>query len=134
MYKKIIIILAVVICIGVGCSVQNLEGEKIKDLDFTVLADENVPEELLEVINQKKSEVFNMTFSDAESTYIVVGYGSQPSGGYTIVVDELYETEDSIYLATSFNGPDGSDAQKMVESCPYMVLKIEYNEKPVIYN
>ncbi|MGN0383550.1 MAG: protease complex subunit PrcB family protein [Eubacterium sp.] len=138
MCKKILLILLVTVIIAAafasgGCTMENLSDKKLKDLEFTVLADENVPKELLEAIEQKKSEVFNMTFSDKESTYIVVGYGSQPTGGYTIVVDELYETKNSICLKTTFNGPPKTEQVSNLESCPYMVIKIEYNEKPVVY-
>lgn len=36
--------------------------------------------------------------------YLVVGYGRQPTGGYSIIVDELYTTENTIVFATTLTG------------------------------
>ena len=69
-----------------GCSVLSEERVKLRDLDFTVLAEEKIPEELLSIINEKKAEPFKLTYSDKDFLYICIGYGEQATGGYSIAV------------------------------------------------
>ena len=58
-----------------GCSVEKDNGEKLRDLEFTVVGDGEVPEELMKTIDEKKSDVFKLTYSDGQNLYIVTGYG-----------------------------------------------------------
>lgn len=110
--------------------------EKIKDLEFTVLADENIPEELKAVIEEKKGNSFKVTFQDNGFLYICIGYGEQVSGGYSITVNALYLTENAIYVDTTLLGPQPGDAttKKDTPSYPYIVLKTEFLDKPVVFN
>ena len=50
--------------------------EKIKDLEYTVIAEDNIPEELLEKIEERKENAFKLTFEDQGFLYICVGYGA----------------------------------------------------------
>ena len=109
-----------------GCSEKKDPMEKIKDLEFTVLSEDNIPEELKVVIDQ-----------DNGFMYICVGYGEQVSGGYSIAVNALYLTENAIYADTTLLGPDPSDpaaGKKNSVSCPYIVLKTEFIDKPVVFD
>lgn len=45
---------AMALCLLAGCAKEKDPMEKIKDLEFTVLAEENIPEELKTVIDEKK--------------------------------------------------------------------------------
>ena len=121
----------------VGCSEKRDPMEKIKYLEFTVLADENIPEELKAVIEEKKESPFKVTYQDNGFMYICIGYGEQVSGGYSIAVNALYLTENAIYADTTLLGPDPSDAaagKKKAPSTPYIVLKTEFVDKPVVFN
>ncbi len=117
----------------VGCSVLSEESVKLQDLGFTVVSEEKVPEELMNIIEGKKAEPFQLTYSDEEYLYIVIGYGQQTGGGYSIAVDELYLTEDSVCVDTTLLGPESSDAAGKTPSWPYIVLKLDYTEKPVVF-
>lgn len=120
-----------------GCGEKKDPLEKIKDLEFTVLADENIPEELKAVIEEKKSAPFKVTYQDNGFLYVCVGYGEQVSGGYSIAVNALYLTENAIYADTTLLGPDPSDpaaGKKNTPSCPYIVIKTEFVDKPVVFN
>ena len=65
----------------VGCTVTTKEGnEKIKDIEFTVLGEENIPEELKQIIEEKKEKEFKITYQDSDFLYICVGYGRQETG------------------------------------------------------
>ena len=52
------------------------------------------------------SQPFKLTYTDDKNLYIAVGYGAQPTGGYSISIRELYLTENSIVLATELMGPE----------------------------
>ena len=46
-----------------------LGGDKVKlrDLEFTVLSEEKIPEELKTIIDEKKAAPFQITYSDTEN-------------------------------------------------------------------
>ena len=51
-------------CILAGCGVQTQDEERLSDLEFTVLAPENIPEELRNVLEEKKASPFKVTYED----------------------------------------------------------------------
>lgn len=133
--KKII---SIIFCICIltslcGCSTQKNATEKIQDIDFTVVKEEDIPEELKSMIEEKEKESFKLTYSDQGELYIAVGYGEQPTSGYSIEVLECYESENAIYVHTNLIGP--SNDEKIVESktYPYIVIKMEAIDKNVVF-
>ncbi|MCI8522589.1 MAG: protease complex subunit PrcB family protein [Lachnospiraceae bacterium] len=122
-------------CMGVyACGQKQDTMAKIKDLDCTVMAEDNIPEELLEKIEDKKKDAFKMTFEDQGFLYICVGYGTQNTGGYSIAVNELYETANAVYIDTNLIGPKPEEKSNPVESYPYVVVKTEFIDKPVVFD
>lgn len=124
-----------------GCGVSAKSGnEKIKDLEFTVLGEDNIPEELKQIIEEKKENEFKITYQDSDFLYICVGYGKQNTGGYSITVGDLYLTSNSIYVDTNLIGPEPENRElygaqgKESASYPYVVLKIEYLDKSVVFD
>ena len=63
-----------------GCSASKDSGDKVRDLDFTVAGDMDVPDELKNLIAEKQQQPFKLTYSDEQNLYIAVGYGVQPTG------------------------------------------------------
>lgn len=118
-----------------GCREKKDSLAKIKDLEFTVVAEENIPEELLAAVNEKKSDGFKVTYQDGGFMYICRGYGEQETGGYSISVNALYETENAVYFDTTLQGPKPgeNDSKKVSKSYPYVVVKTETIEKPVVF-
>ncbi|MCH5248922.1 MAG: protease complex subunit PrcB family protein [Lachnospiraceae bacterium] len=128
------VILAALLCLGViACGVKQDPMEKIRDLEFSVIAEDNLPEELLSIISEKKASPFKLTFQDQGYVYICIGYGEQETGGYSITVNELYETSNAIYIDTNLIGPGVEDKGKKSPSYPYVVAKTEYIDKPVVF-
>ena len=116
-----------------GCSVEKTDAHKIKDLDFTLVEESQIPEELKALIEEKKAMEFKLTFDTEDAKYIVVGYGRQETGGYSISVDELYETENAIYISTNLIGPAKGEMVTQVETYPYIVVRIDYIDKSVVF-
>lgn len=117
-----------------GCTKEKTGPEKVRDLELTVVAKENLPEELLQIIESKKETPFKFTFNDGEYLYICVGYGKQESGGYSITVKDLYLTQNAIYAKTCLIGPEPDVPNDGVCSYPYIVLKTEYLDYSVVFD
>ena len=116
-----------------GCSVEKTDAHKIRDLEFTLVEESQMPEELKALIEEKKATEFKLTFDTEDAKYIVVGYGRQETGGYSISVDELYETENAIYISTNLIGPAKGEMVTQVETYPYIVVRIDYIDKSVVF-
>lgn len=117
-----------------GCKTEKTTPKKIKDLEFTIVDDEGVPDKLKKIIVEKKQAPFKLSYSDEESLYLVVGYGEQPTGGFSITVDELYLTENAIFFGTTLLGPAKGEAVTEAFTYPYIVVKTEYMDKNVVFN
>lgn len=116
-----------------GCTFMSDERIKLRDLDFTILSEGKIPEELAGIIAEKQAEPFKLTYSDNEYLYICIGYGEQATGGYSIAVNELYLTDNAIYVNTTLLGPDASEKNNPTPSYPYIVIKTEYLDETVIF-
>lgn len=122
-----------VLCSLCGCSMSRDDGKKVRDMEFTVTVEAEIPQELKQIIAEKQQNPFKLTYSDDKNLYIVVGYGKQDSGGYSIAVNELYLTENSIVLDTELSGPEKGENVGTEASYPYIVIRTELSELPVVF-
>ena len=74
-----------------------------------------------------------MTYDDGEYLYIAKGYGMQETGGYSIVVDELKSSTDSLFFKTKLVGPGKDKEISNIKTYPYIVLKTEKTNMEVIF-
>ena len=116
-----------------GCIFNKDKGGKVRDLEFSVVAEGDIPQELKQIIGEKMQSPFKLTFSDDQNLYIVTGYGRQASGGYSIAVNELYLTDNSIVLNTELIGPGKGENVGTEASYPFIVIKTEMSELPVVF-
>ena len=130
--KKLLICMVCMVLLC-GCSMNSTERIKLRDLDFTVLSEEKIPEELKTIIEERKAQEFKLTYSDKENLFIVIGYGEQQTGGYSIAVNELYLTDNAVYVSTNLLGPDAEEKGKQEASYPYIVIKTELLDETVIF-
>lgn len=91
-----------------------------------------LPKELYDILEEKKTESFKLTYEEDDRLYLCVGYGQQESGGYSIAVNDLYLTENAIYFDTSLIGPGPEEAKGEV-SYPYLTVQTKYLDKPVVF-
>ncbi len=130
--RKAVLILAAFVFFMSGCSAEK-EEVKLKDIEFTVLQEADVPEALLKTINESKKEAFMTTYQEEGYLYIARGYGEQNSGGYSIAVNGVYLTESDIVFSSELLGPSQQDLVSLVCTYPYIVVKIEFIDKSVIF-
>lgn len=116
-----------------GCSFQKDDMKKLRDIEYTVVDESKCPEELLEYIKGEKKEPFEITYGDEGYLYIVKGYGVKETSGYSIEIEECFETEDTIWVKTNLLGPKKEEEIMEKETCPYIVLKVEYSDKIVMF-
>lgn len=132
--KRVSVLLICLITIMLtGCKSEKPDIKKIKDLEFTVVEDADVPEELMKMIEEKKAEAFKMTFKSEDYLYIIVGYGAKPTGGYSIAVNELFLTSNAIYFDTDLIGPEKTESVSDAVTYPYIVVKLEKLDKRVLF-
>lgn len=116
-----------------GCSVVNLEGSNQQELDFTVVEKEDLPEELMTMIEEKKNDPMKLTYTDKGQTYLVRGYGTKEKSGYSIEVKELYETDQAIHILTELKGPGEKEQVIKKQTWPYIVVKLDYQNRHVVF-
>lgn len=124
---------------NVGCAGIHLNdsnqgaGEKVRDLEYTILSEERIPEELQPLLEERKEESFQMTYSDKEYLYICIGYGRQEYSGHSIVVNELFLGENGILVNTSLIGPEAGKEKINTVQFPVIVLKTELVEEVPLF-
>lgn len=107
-----------------GCGEKVEKPEKIKDIEYTVQEESQVPEELLEKMKEKQKESFQMTYATEGYLYIAKGYGTQNTSGYSIRVLELYESPEGIVFSAELLGPGKDEPVLQVETYPCIVIKL----------
>lgn len=115
-----------------ACGFEKNNTTKIRDLEYTVLEDEEVPEELMSLIEEQKAGEFKLTFTCEGYLYIARGFGMQDTGGYSIQMTALYLTENAIYFDADLLGPTKEEAIGEV-SYPYIVVKTEAMDESVVF-
>ena len=126
-------VLLLVVFFLTGCHIRKLQPEKVADLEYTILEEEDIPEAFLKMLEEKKGNPMMLTFLNDEWLFIGVGYGTQKTSGYSITVDSMYLSPDGIYLDTTLYGPKPEETVTQVESYPYLVLRTERREESVIF-
>ena len=137
MIKKILIILCgiLLLCMAAGCGKKD---EKVKkEIEFTVCDKTRMPEELLEIIEEKKESVFKLSYLNNDYMYIAIGYGEKNRQNLNVVVEDLYLTDNAIYVETNLitdeaSATDGTTGESSMY--PYIVIKCEKYDLPVVFD
>ena len=117
-----------------GCDIRMIpKEEEKKELPFIILSEEVIPEEVKKLIEEKKEAEMKLTYVDEKYRYIVVGYGKQKTGGYSIYIDDLYATDNAVYLDTTLLGPKNKELKENAPSYPVIVLRVMEMSLPVVF-
>lgn len=116
-----------------GCSIEETNGTKVKDLEYTIVEDSDMPEELLSMIEEKKAADFKLTYEQDDELYIIRGYGEQATGGYSIRIKECYLTTNAILFDTELVGPRKGENVSASPSYPYIVIRTEKRDESTIF-
>lgn len=116
-----------------GCKIRVLPQEERQEVSFTIISKECIPDSLAKLIEERKEEEMKLTYVDQGKRYIVIGYGKQNSGGYSIYIKDFYKTENAIYVDTCLMGPKEKKEVQETSSYPVMVLRISEMGLPVVF-
>lgn len=133
MKKHIVTIALALMFLLMGCSIGKVENIRVRELDYTVVSDRDIPEKLKENIEERKEEPFQLAFESEGYLYIARGYGAKTTGGYSISVEDLYLGKNGIYVQTVLYGPETEEEMKKGVSHPYIVIKLEGRSEPVMF-
>ena len=134
MKKLYRLFILLVLGILVGCNVKVIPKEEVKkEIPFVILGKEVIPEEIKKLIEEKKEEQIKLTYVDEQKRYIIIGYGKQNTGGYSIYIKELYATDNAIYVDTSLISPEKKIEKEKIPSYPVMVIQITEMALPVVF-
>ena len=135
--KSVKIVCAVVIFLLTiqisGCEGNYKGSETGLNLEYTVLGETKIPEELLSQIEEKKAEGFELTYRDNEYLYIAKGFGEQKNSGCSISVTNLTSEDQNIYFETKLVIPQERENLNSISSFPYIVIKTELIDFPVVF-
>lgn len=125
-----VLILAVMLS---GCRFIKIEEGERTPLEYTIVKQEELPSEVVELIEQKKEKSFQMTYQVGNIRYLMKGYGQQLTGGYSIQVQEVSESENAVLCITRLVGPAEKNTGS-APSYPCIVLRISDTQKPVQFS
>lgn len=149
---QVLIVIALA-CTQSGCGTQ--DSRQREDLAFTVCADTELPDDLRRVIDEKKQQAFQVSYTTQDALYIAVGYGAHDRMNLQVIVEELYRTDRAIYVKTNLvteeasstdgaagnvtdeaaDGAAGNTASSATGSAsmyPYIVIRTEKISLPVL--
>ena len=106
---------------------------KVADIEYSIVEEDQIPEELLGMIEEKKAADFKMTYELEEDLYIVRGYGEQATGGYSIRIKACYLTSNAVLFDTELIGPRKGENAAASPSYPYIVVKMKNQEQSTIF-
>ena len=110
-----------------GCSFGTLKEQKTGEIEYEIVKKEEIPEKLKEEIAEaEKSEMwisYADTGNEGRYLYIVRGYGRQETTGYSI----------EVVVRTTLLGPQKKEKTHKKKTYPYIVIKIPYTDKQIIY-
>lgn len=130
-----VILFAVLVVISLcGCTVTQKKTDKIDDIAYTIVQEENQPEEVRALIEANKTTSMKLSYTDQGKQYIIIGYGTQETSGYSVEIREVYETENTVYIDTNLLGPDSKEEIATVATYPYIVIEITESVKPIVYD
>lgn len=115
-----------------GCTTIEKEKKGQTTVEYEVLEEADIPEEMKKSIKEKKAEPFRIVYRDMDFLYLAEGYGRMERSGYCIEITNCAETETAIYIETTLHGP-GGEGRICETEFPYCVIRTTYSKKPVIF-
>ncbi|WP_346664378.1 protease complex subunit PrcB family protein [uncultured Merdimonas sp.] len=116
-----------------GCSLQRMDAERIRDIEYTLADKEKLPEELREMIREEEGKPAEFSYGDQGILYAVKAYEEQDTGGYSVQVTDCYESETAVVVETTLLGPEKDETAADASTWPWIALKMEYTDKPVLF-
>lgn len=123
-----------------ACTVKgNQDTEsKMEAFECEVCVESQLPDELREIIEEKKDKAFNLTYRNNKYLFIVVGYGEKDRSNYFVGVRDICASDRGIYVSTELMTDKmiSMDVVKrgVYSRYPYIVLRSKVNDLTVFFD
>lgn len=131
----LVLILSVLVIPGMqGCEFKIVPQEQEKrEVEFVIVSEECIPQAVEMLIESRKEKEMKLTYVDGKDRYLIIGYGKQDTGGYSIYIKDLYATHNALYVDTCLMGPAKENKIKEIPSYPVIVLQVWEMGLPVVF-
>lgn len=117
-----------------SCGQTDNYTKKVRDIEYTVVSNDELPKDLRKAMEEKKENGFKLTYARGEDLYIAIGYGKKDTGGFSVQVQDVYLTSNAIMFRTQLLGPRGNEVVANGKSYPMLVIKMEYIDASVVFD
>jgi hypothetical protein len=90
------------------------------------------PNEIRMLQNDKKLKNKISPIDVQKSNFVILNMGEKKTGGYTIAVESVVETEKNIIINVKESGPEGESMVSQNFTYPYCVVKINSKKEIII--
>ncbi|MGZ4123476.1 MAG: protease complex subunit PrcB family protein [Tumebacillaceae bacterium] len=90
-----------------------------------------LPESANTMFNENKTEQGLYSVTDNGVRYVLVSGGEVPTGGYSVTLDSVTETDAGIFVHASLHNPEAGAIVPQLVSYPHATIKITDVNKPV---
>lgn len=129
----IIMLVTFLVSVLSACKMEETNEKKLKDLDYTICDESKLPDELMELIMERRKEPFKLTYRTKDYLYIVVGYGAQDRVDLNIQLKQLYLTKNAIFIETELNAIEGKTLEEGKLAYPWIAIKCPQYDVQVIF-
>ena len=126
MHRALTIVIIAMCLVTAACGRADTKSSNVSDVDYTVV-------DRAATIDARKESDFEISACIDGYTYIVKGYGKQPTGGYSIRVDRLQTNGTDMTMASTLIGPSAGEAVNKLATYPYIVLKTEATDNNILF-
>lgn len=127
------IVVAVVIAVGSAAAVYVMDGKN--DVEFTVLSDNKIPQEISgNILPEYRSLERALACIVDEKVYVVVTRGEKPASGYKVDIAKMKMEEDgdksTLVVYADFRDPDKNSSMSQVLTYPVKVAETGLSKLP----
>ncbi|WP_394775366.1 protease complex subunit PrcB family protein [Flavobacterium sp.] len=140
--KKVILVLIVLVLVSCGAKKTSGSGSKILYEVLTEQSDGGGNIKFFEILTEPNEIKMlendpllkdKMKHDDiSNSNYIILNMGEKNTGGYSIGVEKVEETDKNIIITVKENGPAPDAMTMQVITYPYTVVKIHSKKEIII--
>lgn len=99
------------------------QGIAYLNIPFDVIAKGQAPNGVERLVNEMKDHAAAKTTVIGDTTYAIITAGSRPTGGYTVVVHQVGDSEGKLEILYSIDKPAAGSMVTEAIDYPYTVVK-----------
>lgn len=124
-----------------GCNFEEKNGDTVKDktaVDYAVCFEGQLPDELSDIIEERKEKPFKLSYRNNEYLYIAVGYGAHEANNFCVGVKDLFKSSKGIFIGTEIFTdkiiPEEITNKGTFSRYPYVVIRCKEKDLTVFFD